>query len=121
SLKLQRSKGQSMTLFVTNDTSDSGWRSKAINLRSSSPFRLTFEADFSQHTSDTGIRIDEDYVVALDDFILEDGTCNTTDFCDFETDTCDWKSSNWQRVDSKDVADVSTGSENGHYLQTTIS
>jgi hypothetical protein len=62
--------------------------------------------------------------IAIDDLLIQDGTCKQPGYCDFETDFCTW--SNMKNADDFDfvrfkgsTSSASTGPSSDHTLGTS--
>ncbi|RWS24432.1 Apical endosomal glycoprotein-like protein, partial [Leptotrombidium deliense] len=121
-LSLTSLKGVSRKLFFKQNSQSNSWLSDSVNIKSNEKFRLQFKVSIGSYSKRN---VFNKFFIALDDFSLKNSECKENNYCDFEIESCAWKSNGWRRIKGDDVnpiiVDHSTGTISGHVIVTAKS
>ncbi|RWS26033.1 hypothetical protein B4U80_01969, partial [Leptotrombidium deliense] len=107
-------------LVHKRNSQSNSWLLDSVNIQSDQKYRLMFIANIDAYSERKSLN---QFFIALDDFSLNDGECKQKDRCDFEVESCDWKSEGWKRTKGVEnnpaIVDHSTGTTSGHFMMAT--
>ncbi|XP_077560585.1 MAM and LDL-receptor class A domain-containing protein 1-like [Haemaphysalis longicornis] len=92
---LQRANNATSVVWARSGTQGKAWHQGQIQVRSDDPHQLIFEAIMKPLIP---------AVIAIDNFLLKDGFCDTGKACTFESGSCGWQLHNWEVTKGSSVA-----------------
>ncbi|XP_053213814.1 kinesin-related protein 9-like [Panonychus citri] len=114
--------GDSVLLYSIKDGRSLDWSRVSVDIGNSPEFYLVFSFSLETSSSNDNSK-STDWIISLDDFNFISGVqCSDFNLCDFETGSCHWKLSGWQRVTAGQSipVDHTTSSSSGHFIEPKV-